>query len=286
MNGTIYDLLERKFGQYKLTNRSDEIRFNCPECQDRKYHLYINIEKLLFNCYRCEFRGSLNKIFGNKILPKPKRKKVKPLVSTVINTEPFTPLTQNDSKIAKRAAEYLRTRNIYDHRELLLGVKDQWLGRIVFPVYEKGNMVFGSGRSIIGQKPKYLNTEGTKGQHIYRLEAMSFSPSIVICEGAIDALSVPGGVAIFGKVLSKHQFAKLRKTLQRSTHIYVGLDHDAKKEAVDLCGVLSTYFNKVSLVMIPEGEDLNSMLVSGSLRTVRTTPISDLSLLELNSEYI
>ena len=71
-----------------------------------------------------------------------------------------------------------------------------------------------------------------------------------------------------------------------NTHVCVGLDPDAKKEAVDLCGVLYTYFDKVSLVPIPKGEDLNSMLQKGKLRSIKTLPINDVALLKLRSECI
>ena len=34
---------------------NSELRINCPNCGDRKYKLYINVDKKVFNCFKCSF---------------------------------------------------------------------------------------------------------------------------------------------------------------------------------------------------------------------------------------
>jgi len=41
------------------TSRPDEVRVCCPFCGDSKYHLYLNTDKQVFNCYRCGEKGGV-----------------------------------------------------------------------------------------------------------------------------------------------------------------------------------------------------------------------------------
>lgn len=44
----------------KVSGRPDEIRVNCPFCDDdRKHHLYLNPQKQAFNCFRCGEKGGV-----------------------------------------------------------------------------------------------------------------------------------------------------------------------------------------------------------------------------------
>lgn len=48
-----------RLGEPVTTGRPDEIRYNCPFCGDRGYHLYLNREKNAFNCYKCGKSGGV-----------------------------------------------------------------------------------------------------------------------------------------------------------------------------------------------------------------------------------
>lgn len=51
---------EYHLGNYKtVAGRPTERRFNCPFCNDRHYHLYLNGEKNTFNCYKCGEKGGV-----------------------------------------------------------------------------------------------------------------------------------------------------------------------------------------------------------------------------------
>ncbi len=53
---------DKNLGETKnVSSRTNEIRFPCPFCQggDSGFHLYINTEKNIFNCFRCGSRGGV-----------------------------------------------------------------------------------------------------------------------------------------------------------------------------------------------------------------------------------
>lgn len=47
----------------KRTARSDEVRICCPHCGESKYKCYVNNEKKLFNCYKCDFNSGNYDVF-------------------------------------------------------------------------------------------------------------------------------------------------------------------------------------------------------------------------------
>jgi hypothetical protein len=68
-NQKIVDYFKQKYGTV-IPAGEDEIRICCPKCyektgrKDVKFHLYINTQKLAFNCFRCNFRGKTLQDFG------------------------------------------------------------------------------------------------------------------------------------------------------------------------------------------------------------------------------
>jgi len=279
---TLYTILEEEFGDSKSTNRPEELRFDCPHCADEKYKLYINIDKLVFNCYVCEWQGSLFQIFKGKKLPKPKKRKLKAPKIVTIDKDLFIPLETAVSTFSKKAKSYLRNRGIYSFHNLYCGIRGRWIGRIVFPVIENNLIVFATGRTIIGNKTKYLNTENEKSHYVYRLSDMKSSRSIVICEGCLDSLTVAGGISIFGKSLSTVQEMKIRKIISSHIPIYVGLDGDCiLTNGVEIGLKLSYSFDRVYLMLIPPKKDLNSL--GTSWRKVKTLRITKPNLIMLGS---
>lgn len=253
--------LEEKFGDYKdvPAHPGEEYRFNCPQCGDHGHHMYINVQELVGHCKRCTFSFHLVEIFGRAGLPK---HVIKPKVRRVVKevpTEDFIPLETAVSDFSEVARQYLKRRGIFSLQDIYLGIQGQWFGRVVFPVFERGKMVFATGRSIIGREPKYHNTEGEKSWHVYRLDVMASSPSIIICEGCIDALTVPGGIALFGKDISPVQVAKLKVALGPDKPVFIGLDGDARIDAEKMHRQLRAHFRRVRILNIPDGEDLNSL---------------------------
>lgn len=253
----ILDLLEEKFGAFRLTNKDDEIRFNCPYCNDTRFHLYINIEKMVIHCFKCGTAESLIKIFGKylqacTVIPK-RRERIYPQL------EGIAPLDGANTYLAKLAREYCQLRGILDKTILYYGISGEWFGRVVFPIIEDGMIVVATGRAFIsGITPKYFN-QGDKSRFIYLLDKRVYSPYIVLCEGCIDALSCQNGVALLGKELSKFQLYKLYLVVPPEKPVYIILDPDAKKEGLKIARKLIPYYKKVYFCDLPYGKDMNDL---------------------------
>lgn len=48
---------------YQTAREGQEYRVCCPACDDDKYKLYVNIDKGLFNCFKCEFSSKNNDLY-------------------------------------------------------------------------------------------------------------------------------------------------------------------------------------------------------------------------------
>lgn len=49
-----YDYVTEHYDVKPATN--GELRICCPSCGDQKFKCYVNVDKRLFNCYKCEFK--------------------------------------------------------------------------------------------------------------------------------------------------------------------------------------------------------------------------------------
>lgn len=254
----ILDLLEERFGAFRFTNNNDaEIRFNCPNCTDRSFHLYINIEKKVLHCFKCGYSESLVRIFGRYLQactsPSIKR------VITFPKIDGIEPLDEADTYLAKLAREYCQSRDIIDKTLLYYGTSGEWFGRVVFPIIEDGKIVVATGRAFLtGILPKYY-TQGEKSRFVYLLDKRIYSPYIVLCEGCMDALSCQNGIALMGKELSKFQIYKLYLMIPPEKPIYVALDPDAKQEGLKIAQKLIPHYRKVYFCNLPDGLDLNDL---------------------------
>ncbi|OQB40212.1 MAG: DNA primase [candidate division CPR1 bacterium ADurb.Bin160] len=93
---------------------------------------------------------------------------------------------------------------------------DRELKRIVFPVYEYGNLIFYSKRSIVPHKYRWIKSEGDEVFPIWNLDNIN-GEEVWLFEGIFDAMCVENGVCLFGvsfgeqirdKILNK-KFSKI-----------------------------------------------------------------------------
>ena len=79
----IIEYLEKK--GFKFKGQGREVTTNCMFCNDEKNHLYINTEKEVFHCVKCDEAGNIWKLkrhFGDMEVyqPKPKTEYRKPKI--------------------------------------------------------------------------------------------------------------------------------------------------------------------------------------------------------------
>jgi len=213
-----------------------EIRVNCNKCGDVGGHKYINSKTNLYYCFRCGDKGKSKKsIIAFKTQPK------------LREIEMFS--LKLKTKISENVLKYMESR--IPNKELLL-TKVRWSpdlpDRAILPIWAGGKVKFWTARSISNAEPKFLSS-GKKSNFVYNInDTVGWA---TLCEGPLDALSCPNGIAIFGKHPSEIQ---LKLIISKFHTVYIALDGDAVKDRKKLVKILLPYV-KVKEVDFGKDED-------------------------------
>lgn len=238
--------------EFKLTNRPDEQRINCPFCLgkigevDTKFKLYVNESKGSFKCFRCTTAGSTDRLrsfvqFGGTQVAVT-LSKLKGRVSTLFQNPTPTiidldtiswPLTPERkiawnymTEVRKFTEEEIYRYDLRVGREYIEGDKPtkRWAGRVIFPFVEDGKVVFAVGRSYTNKDPRYLNSTGSKNWVVYGYDMIQ--NEAILCEGIISAIAaerhtgIPA-ISVLGKTITEFQVSKLKN---KCSKVYVCLD--------------------------------------------------------------
>ncbi len=239
----------------------EDIKITCvnPECDDDKEHLWINLEKGVYHCWKCGYKGRVvhNKEILNALKQRKYRKPVKRSFSSgqmedslkAIDTSLFVPL--ESLRQDHQAIQYIASRGVTVDACTKMGgmycPNDKLYGRIVFPITDKDKIVGWQGRSVYGRTPKYL-IFGKKSLGMYNMKPLNnYNKFVIIFEGIFDVLKVPEyGISILGKKLSQVQLRMISTFLQVKT-IFVMLDSDANKEELAMCKELNPWFKTIPI---------------------------------------
>jgi DNA primase len=156
---------------------------------------------------------------------------------------------------------------------------DRFRGRVMFPIRNARGLVIGFGARTLGAgEPKYLNSPETpvfhKGQELYGLaearDAIRRSGRAIVVEGYMDVIQLAQAgfeeaVAALGTaVTAAHVSALLRVT----DHVIFAFDGDAAgrkaaRRALEATLPVIADTKRASFVLLPEGEDPDSLIRSG-----------------------
>lgn len=238
-----------------LVASKDEIRINCPHCEDTKFHCYINRDKWVFNCFKCGASGKLASIYtpnllqwDSRIFYKSKQVQFAPMVSLsdpILAPRKLRPHTLPISEeiLPNRKGNawiYLHSRGITDEQLEKYKVRTShelhgpYKNSIIFPIYQENKLVYFVCRKYTGDMPKYINAPWPKGDTLF----IAYPPQtkrVVIVEGIFDALAVENvgciGIALLGKKPTSGQLIRLRSFAK---NVIIYLDHDAFSHAINL----------------------------------------------------
>lgn len=191
----------------------------------------------------------------------------------------FHSIDDVEDRIGKSAQRYLRKRGFSIKKLATLGVgycnSGEYLGYIVWPYYQNGNLVFFQGRKFMDLGPKMKNPE--KGQFgvgktevIYNIDALFIYNICYIVESITNANTLGDrACATSGKTFSRWQFNVFYKAPCKG-YIFL-LDEDAYDIAIKQAMQL-VHHKRVKVVQMPKDKDVNDLGKKKTLKLIKSTP--------------
>jgi len=274
-NTALIYLIDSVLGQGKSTSKGNRA-YHCPECNHHKLKLEINLDETSTNfqsyqCWVCGFKGKkLTTLFKKieadpdkfsqiKLLTKSSSTESQKITETkkIILPKEFVSLINPPKNLStKHALHYLKTRNVTQKDIIKYNIGYCEFGlysnMIVIPSYdEKGNLNYFTARSYDkNSKVKYRNPDVSRD--IIGLELfINWNVPIILCEGMFDAIAIKRNVI---PLLGKNIQSSLMKKIINSKvqKIYIALDKDAIKQALNFCETLMNEGKEVYLVDLEE----------------------------------
>ncbi len=152
-------------------------------------------------------------------------------------------------------------------------IYDRFRNRIIFPIPDVTGRIVGFGGRIVGEgEPKYLNSSENmifkKGDNLYGLyharREISRKGEVILTEGYVDVISLfqwgfSNSCGVLGTALTPNQVKRLSKLCTRAILVFDG-DEAGVKAAVHSAQMFMWQGMEVSVVMLPQGEDVDSFL--------------------------
>lgn len=230
-----------RLGQPLSTKDDDELRFNCCYCNDEGFHLYVNIRKRMFNCFKCQAKGRTN-VNPDMVAS------VHLSADETIDYGPIRLPAPAKELITPTALRYLDQRGILEsdvqrHSLYCAASTSIYFGRVIIPFgANRGFADYFAARAYtrIGW-PKYLNPpnrrsrllcspQGEDGYH----KQLWPSDHIMLVEGPVDYVKASRhgpAAALLGKKLS-HDAA--REIVTRFAKVYIMLDRGLPEQQAAL----------------------------------------------------
>jgi DNA primase len=153
-------------------------------------------------------------------------------------------------------------------------VYDRFRGRLIFPIKNLAGQVIAFGGRIIRDEDeaKYINSSDTpvykKGEHIFGLpqarKNITSTGKALLTEGYMDVVALrqfgyENAVGVLGTALTPEQVKRISGFTSRVTLLFDG-DRAGQKAALRSSEMLLTRGLDCSVVVFPEGEDIDSFL--------------------------
>jgi len=277
VNQNLVTLVNSVLGTGKATSRGN-YAYNCPICKHHKPKLEINMTEDAkgenrWHCWVCNARGKkLYQLFkvieiSPEVLSELKTitKYTGPVVENTTPTEQkvtlpkeYKPLTDihPSNIIGRHAYSYIKSRGITDEDILKYGIGYCETGRyanmVIIPSYdENGKLNYFTGRSFDkNSSVSYKNPIVSRDIIPFEL-FVNWDLPLILCEGPFDAIAIKRNVI---PLLGKNIQTKLMKKIVKSSvkKIYIALDKDAQKQALEFCEQLMNEGKEVYLVDMQE----------------------------------
>lgn len=296
----VISFLEKVFDEPKKRFEDTiDFEFNCNsnKCKHdvNKYNLTYNINKNIFNCWKCGYRGNLHKLlkkYGNK----DDYDLLSSIVKDLKHEDPIENFehekknlelpegfefldTASDTFHKKNALKYLESRGIgiQEIKKYKIGftTKGKYRFRVIVPSYDgSGKLNYFDGRAFYPNiKPTYLKPDSEivkKSQIIFNEQNISFNVPIFLVEGVFDMFPIYNVIPILGKRINMEL---LNKIIKHRTPIVLCLDEDAISDVVGIFYLLNSF--GIEVYWCPIKDDLAKVYEkygkSGVVETLKNT---------------
>ncbi len=151
---------------------------------------------------------------------------------------------------------------------------DRFRGRLMFPIRSLSGQAIAFGGRIIADEDtaKYINSADSplykKGDHLYGLfqarRSISVAKSVMLTEGYMDVLTLHqfgygNACGVLGTALTPEQVRRLAGFCSDLELLFDG-DNAGRKAALRSCEMVLTKGLRCRVVLLPEGEDIDSLL--------------------------
>jgi len=261
-----------------------ELLFRCPACDHHKHKLSVNLNKNVFKCWVCDYRGRnvrrLIRRFGtftqlqqwDEITNRFDIERFSELFSEEPIEEskeqiefPSEFISLTSKKLpatAKFAYRYLQERGLTDNDILRWKIgycfNGNYRNRVVIPSFDDdGDINYFVARSHNGDSYKYKNPRASK-DIIFNELFINWNDDLVLVEGIFDAINAGNAVPILGSTL-RSDSRLLRKIVFNDTPVYIALDPDAAGKERKIIKTLLRYDIELYKIDVSGYEDIGAM---------------------------
>lgn len=302
VNELLVNLVNSVLGAGKRTARGNQA-YTCPFCHHHKPKLEINFTENKegnnpWQCWVCGKRGKTIKSLFKQIQVDAsyfqelgklvKNTSIDHIDNTISNLptlpKEFKTFINNKDLTARHALAYLKKRNItkQDILKYNIGYCNSGLynNMIVIPSYDNNNKLnYFTARSF-EKDPfiKYRNPETSRDIIPFEL-FINWDLPIILCEGPFDAMAIKrNAIPLFGKNIQSNLMKKI--VTSKVQKIYIALDTDALKQALDFCEQLLDIGKEVYLVEM-QGKDPSEMGFENFTKLIqRVQPLTQYKLMD------
>jgi DNA primase len=303
VNQLLVTLVNSVLGSGKSTARNN-YAYHCPFCHHHKPKLEVNLTenregKNPWHCWACDVRGTTIyslfkqiKVDSNKygelksLVKTSKSIKETQVVSSVSLPNEFISLSTGDLNdiSARHARAYLKSRNIskYDIIKYNIGYCKSGLynNMIIIPTYNKeGQLNYFTARSF--EKEPYIKYRNPSASRdiIPNEHLINWNIPIVLCEGLFDAIAIKrNAIPLLGKNIQSSLMKKIVTSLVDK--LYLALDRDAIKQALNLCEKLMAEGKEVYLVDLQDKDPSEMGFKNFTKLIQKTVPLTYYNLME------
>ena len=303
VNQLLVTLVNSVLGSGKATARNN-YAYHCPFCNHHKPKLEVNLTenkegKNPWHCWACNVKGTtIYSLFKQLKTTADKFSELSSLVKTsksikdfkVNNTislpDEFISLSHgklNDIS-AKHAIAYLNKRNISKHDIIKYNIgycnNGLYANMIIIPTYNaEGKLNYFTARSFENDPYiKYRNPSVSR-DIIPNEHLINWNVPIILCEGLFDAMAIKrNAIPLLGKNIQKSLMKKIVTSLVDK--IYIALDKDAIKQALQFCEKLMAEGKEVYLVDLQDKDPSEMGFKNFTKLIQKTIPLTYYNLME------